>query len=296
MIYTIKNEYLTVKVNSFGAEVISVKDNNSKNEFIWQGDEKYWKEHSPILFPFCGRLYNFNYIYDNKNYEMTLHGFAKRSEFKESILKDDQIELVLESDIESLKIYPFKFSFVVGYKLNKNTLVFSFKVINKDNKDIFFSVGGHPGFNCPIGGIGKFSDYYIEFEHDLYKERLFSGGGLNSCETRDFKVSNRKLPLHHDMFDVESIFLKTNNKKDTLILKSDLNNNFIKVSFDNMTSIGLWHTISCEAPFICIEPWSGFPGRDKTIEHINEMIDITKLSVGKEYNNSFLIEFHYENN
>ena len=54
MIYIIKNNVLTAKINSFGAELISVQNNLTKTEFIWQGNKKYWNGHSPILFPFCG--------------------------------------------------------------------------------------------------------------------------------------------------------------------------------------------------------------------------------------------------
>ena len=48
MTYTLKNEYLTVEINSYGAEVISARDAEGY-EFIWKGAE--WSGHAPILFP-----------------------------------------------------------------------------------------------------------------------------------------------------------------------------------------------------------------------------------------------------
>ena len=52
MIYTLKNDKLTVEINSLGAELTSVKSTDG-HEYIWQGSE--WKKHAPILFPVCGR-------------------------------------------------------------------------------------------------------------------------------------------------------------------------------------------------------------------------------------------------
>jgi galactose mutarotase-like enzyme len=50
----IKNDQLTLEISSLGAELQSIKDANG-NEYLWDGDEKYWNRHSPILFPIvCG--------------------------------------------------------------------------------------------------------------------------------------------------------------------------------------------------------------------------------------------------
>ena len=50
----IKNDQLTLEISSLGAELQSIKDANG-NEYLWDGDEKYWNRHSPILFPpVCG--------------------------------------------------------------------------------------------------------------------------------------------------------------------------------------------------------------------------------------------------
>ena len=55
MIYEIKSDLLTVQINDAGAELHSVKGNDG-HEYIWQGDERYWKDRAPLLFPTCGRL------------------------------------------------------------------------------------------------------------------------------------------------------------------------------------------------------------------------------------------------
>ena len=79
MTYTLKNENLTVIINSLGAEVVSVKDRNGR-ELWWNGDPAFWKGHSPILFPACGGLWNGKYSLNGKEYNMPKHGFAKGME------------------------------------------------------------------------------------------------------------------------------------------------------------------------------------------------------------------------
>lgn len=54
---TIQNEFLTVTVDTHGAEGVSVKNQLGK-ELIWQADPSIWDRHSPVLFPWTGRLAN----------------------------------------------------------------------------------------------------------------------------------------------------------------------------------------------------------------------------------------------
>ena len=54
---TISNEFLTVTIDTHGAEVVSVK-NSKGEELIWQADPAIWDRHSPVLFPWAGRLAN----------------------------------------------------------------------------------------------------------------------------------------------------------------------------------------------------------------------------------------------
>lgn len=292
MIYEIRNEKLTVKINSLGAELISVIDNKTKTEFVWQGDEKYWKGHSPVLFPQCGRIFNQKYLYNGEEFEMGLHGFARHTEFKIENKTNSSIELFIEDNEETRKIYPFKFRFVVGYKLNNETLEFTFRVINEDNKEIYFSYGGHPGFNCPIGGVGNFDDYYLEFTKSSYKQRKFTENFLYNFENKVWELKDKQLPLVHSLFDNDAIFFETTN--DVVCLKNKINKNYIKVSFNNMKAFGFWHQNKTDAPFICFEPQYGFPGLEGAVGEIKDKFEESKLSVGEEHFNSYNVEFHIE--
>ena len=77
----IKNDQLTLEISSLGAELQSIKDANG-NEYLWDGDDKYWNRHSPILFPIVCGLWNDTYRIDGKEYHLPRHGFARDTEFK----------------------------------------------------------------------------------------------------------------------------------------------------------------------------------------------------------------------
>ena len=54
MRYTMKNNIMSVEINSNGAEVKSVIKNGV--EYMWNANPEYWGRTSPVLFPFVGSL------------------------------------------------------------------------------------------------------------------------------------------------------------------------------------------------------------------------------------------------
>ena len=54
MKYTVKNKTLSVTVDSYGAEMVSVEYNGK--ERLWQNATGEWAGHAPLLFPVCGHF------------------------------------------------------------------------------------------------------------------------------------------------------------------------------------------------------------------------------------------------
>ena len=121
MFYTIKNEYLEVSVNSFGAELSSVKAKDGY-EYMWQGGE-WWPDRCPVLFPTCGNLPGRKYYYDGKEYKLPIHGIAMYREF--TLVEKEETRLLFsqKSDAETLKSYPFEFELQVEFTLDENSLI-----------------------------------------------------------------------------------------------------------------------------------------------------------------------------
>lgn len=288
MIKKIENDFLSVEINEKGAELYSIKSKKTGIEYLWQGNPEFFNFRSLVLFPVCGRVFGGKYTYKNNEYEMTIHGFARRFIYETKFISNEEIEFELKANDDTRKCYPFDFVFVVRYVLNKNSLKMEFVVKNIGNEEMYFSYGGHPGFNVPFTENEKFEDYYIEFNSNELKRYVFSETCFDTGETEKYILSNKKLPLNHNLFDNDALFFET--ETDKVKLKSSKSKNAIEISYSDMTSLGLWHTPKTNAPFICIEPWHGIPSTDGVIDDIETKQHIIKLGHNKLYNNSYTIK------
>ena len=171
MKYEISNEYLKVKADTEGAILWSVTDKDGF-EYIWQGDDRYWNEHGANLFPYIARLWEKSYIFQGKTYHMDIHGFAKDSVFSCEKAGENELVFAMEDTRETLEQYPFHFRFEIRYLLEKNTLKVFYSVKNKDEKTMYFGIGGHPGFNIPMEEGLSFEDYELEFSRACEPQRI----------------------------------------------------------------------------------------------------------------------------
>ena len=163
MRYVLENDILTVEIDSFGAELKSVKRKSDDFEYMWQGDPKYWGRTSPVLFPFVGVPKDKEYRYAGKTYAMGQHGFARDMEFTLERTEQTKIWFVLASTEETLEKYPFTFRLYIGYELCEKEVKVLWKVENTDDKPMYFSIGAHPAFCCPIHGEENNLGYGLKF-------------------------------------------------------------------------------------------------------------------------------------
>ena len=288
MIYQMKNEELQVQVNSLGAELWSIQDKAGK-EYLWQGEESTWKNRATNLFPFCGRMTNGIYTYQGKSYEMQIHGFAKSMEFTAVEQKEDCLTLAITENAETLAAYPFHFRYLVRYQLVGKTIRYSYIVENKDEKIMYFAVGGHPGFQVPMEKGLAFEDYEIGFtkkevEQILLSPEYFMTKKVVVCPA----VKESKMRLHHDLFDKDALILQNMGKE--VVIQSEKAATKIRVAFPDMTYLAIWHRPHTQAGFVCIEPWSSLPAEQGVVEDLEKKADLIELSAGKVYENHWEIE------
>ena len=110
MLYIIGNKCLSVAVDSFGAELNSVKKDGK--ELLWQNYDGSWDGHAPVLFPFCGHC---AVKIDGKDYNAPAHGIVRQREFSRVFQTGTELVLTFTSSAETKKIYPYDFSFSVRY-------------------------------------------------------------------------------------------------------------------------------------------------------------------------------------
>lgn len=288
MIYRLHNAFLTVDINDIGAELFSIKSNNG-TEYLWQGDQKYWKDRAINLFPICGRLFGLKYTYNGNVYEMKGHGIARGLVFTPVEKTETKIIFELLSSEATRKVYPFDFALRIIYTLDKNNLTCTMEVNNTGNETLPFSVGGHPGFNVPLAQGLSFDDYYLEFSEKSSPEKLiFSETCFMTGKTAPFSLHNGKIiDLKHNLFDNDAIFLL--GMPSSVTLKSDKDKRSVTMSYPDAKHLGFWHTTKSDAPFVCIEPWYGSPSFDGITDDFSTKADMIRLAPGEENKFSFSI-------
>ena len=289
-LYTIENQEIKVTITDQGAEMISLIGKADNTEYLWQGDPTYWTGHAYNLFPICGRLTEGKYTYRGNTYEMNLHGFFRKSHVDMYEQGDDFISFRMVDSEATRKIYPFGFDFTLTYTLVENTVVTTFDITNTGDNELIFAVGGHPGFNLPMGGEGVFEDYYLEFANVKPCQRLvMSATCYYTGANEDFPLKDGKvIELRHDLFVNDAIFLTGSDRE--ISLKSKKNDRAVTVKFsDKMVNLGLWQKPNTDAPYVCIEPWTGVPAYDGKIDDFATKNLFTHLKAGETYENDFSI-------
>lgn len=281
MNYEIKNSFIKAQIKSFGAELNSLKKCDENFEYIWQANSKYWARHSPVLFPIVGRLKEDSYFYKNKKYSLSQHGFARDKEFEIVQNEANFIEFRLKSDEKSLEFYPFFFELNICYKLDKNSLIVSYKVKNKSDEKMYFSIGAHPAFNTQVCD-------FLEFENIKTTKRYFLDEKGLIYKNEDLNLENSKLCLDKDLFKDDALVFNDSNIKQ-ITLKNIENKSRVKVKFDNFPYLGIWSKPN-DAPFVCIEPWFGVADEENANQKIEDKKGILSLEKEEEFFCFYTIE------
>ena len=291
MNYKLKNDVLEISVSAKGAELTSIKDDKGK-EYLWQGDERYWNRQSPILFPFIGRLKNREFIYEGKTYPMMQHGFARDIEFNCIEEKKDEIWFEITDNEETYGLYPFKFLLKIGYRLVENKLEVLWEVKNTDNKTMYFNIGAHPGFNCPIDDEADKVGYFLEFNSNGNPKYYGSDAetGLRLSKLHELKLENGRSTVTKEYFDETTYIFEDKQISEVSIVKPN-GEKYVTVKFD-MPILAIWSMEKMNAPFICLEPWIG---RCDRIEFNGELVDREcniVLNAGEVFKNTYSIEIN----
>lgn len=286
MEYKISNNFISASIKDFGAELCSLKRNGIDIEYMWQADEKHWGRHSPILFPIVGKLIDDEYIYEDKTYKMGQHGFARDNVFILFEEKNNYLCFKLKENANTLEKYPFAFELYISYELFENSLKISYKVVNKDEKTMLFSIGAHPGFNWPLADERK-EDSYFKFYDTFEIERLpLTKDGISSKKEK-LSLYDGKLYLNEEIFKDDALILE-NLKNKTILFANDINDKFIRIEFEEFPYIGLWSEAR-GTPFICIEPWHGIADFKEHNKKFDEKKAIKSLEKNEIFETNYII-------
>ena len=293
--YSLDNGVLSVRVSSIGGQLLSVKKDGK--EYLWQGDPAFWEDRAPNLFPYIARLTKGTYTVHGKEYHLPIHGFLPAAEMKAEAQEESLLVLRLDADESTLACYPFVFTLRIRYELNQDTLRIAYEVENGGTEDMYFGIGGHPGFQAPLEEGLSFEDYFLEFESEGQSGtdaqtpvRIgFSPTCFLNGKDEPWPLEKGcRIPLRHDLFDDDAIVLSHTPK--TVVLRSEKGGRGVRVRFPQMPYIGFWHAVKKPAPYVCIEPWSSLPSRQDMVEELSEQPGLIHLEGKGVYRNLWSIQ------
>ena len=288
--YTLQNNKLKIAIKKNGAELCEIASIKNNTQFMWNADPNVWASYAPNLFPIIGALKNNCYTYNNNSYQLPKHGFVRHNN---KITLHEQTENILIFKLsynnDLLKIYPFKFEFYISYTLTDNTIKVSHTIKNIDTKSMYFSVGGHPAFKCPVYNNETYNDYTLEFEHyETSKRHLINlENGLISAETETVFNNSNKIPLKHELFNRDALVFKDLKSK-KVTLKSKQYGTILSVSYNDFNYLGIW--AKPNGNYVCIEPWLGIADNNNTNQNLKDKEGIITLETNTIFKADYQIE------
>ncbi len=285
---TLENDFLKISINKKGAELTGIFRKDIQKELLWQADASYWNHHAPVLFPFVGKLKNDSFVWNEKTYTCGQHGFARDEQFSVAAHSKESVTLRLNYSENTLQRFPFPFHLELGYMLINTTVSCTYKVINPGDETLYFSIGAHPGFVCPLFENETLTDYSLMFNREEHLNRHLLSNGLFDLREEPV-ISGNVLPLDEVLFTKDAVVLK-NFQSSSVTLTSSKHPHQITVSFEGFPYLGIWK--KPEARFVCIEPWYGLADYTTHSGKLEEKEGIQSLKSNSIFEAVYNIEIH----
>lgn len=277
----LENAFLKIEIAAAGAELMHIYDLKRGTELLFDGDPAYWKRRAPVLFPNVGKTYNNIMRIGGESYPTGQHGFARDMEFILEEAGESHAVYLLKSNEETLKRYPFPFELRIAYALEDASLKVTWSVKNPGEKNMYFTIGGHPAF-CFEPGETK-QDYKLYFPG---KEKLnyllldAASGTALPDQIHILALEDGYLPLCDELFAHDALILDGSQVEEVWLCKKD-GTRRVGMLCPGFPNYGIWSVQG--APFVCLEPWMGRCDNCGFEGELSEKPGVTCLKPGKEF-------------
>lgn len=214
---------------------------------------------NPILFPICGQLENQAYEWNGQSYSMANHGVARTAVWEvvtTSAEDDASITIRLQSNEDTLRVYPFAFELTFTYVLQDGQLHTRQQYRNLSEAAAMpFYAGFHPYF--AIDSDKKIA-YEIEatryLDYNDNMEKPFTGvidleGLVESVCLLDVKKSEISFPVREGAR--------------------------VRLTYDDIFKYMVLWSVK-DRPFVCVEPWMAMTGE------LGRQAELVMLNAGEE--------------
>lgn len=277
---TIKNEFLTAKINEMGAELKGLEFNGTK--YIWEGNPDVWAGSAPLMFPVCGGLKDDKYTLNGKEYTLGKHGYARKKLFEVESVTDNSAVFLHKSNDETKKAFPFDYELRVIYTLDNKTLKVDYSVKNLSDDTMYFNIGSHEGYYTPEG----IEDYDVIFPQNETLDSYVLYGNILSNQKLPIIKDQNILPLYDKYFTIDAVVFKDLKSKSAM-LRNRKTGKALRIDFPDDSYFVLWHVPN--APYICLEPWNGIHDIVGSSYDITEKEGITSLNANTEFKHTHSI-------
>ena len=187
-----------------------------------------------------------------RQYTLSQHGFARDMEFDLESQTEEEIWFVLKDTESTLEKYPFHFILKVGYRLSGRQVEVMWKVENPNDKKMYFSIGGHPAFNCPLKEGEKQEDCQLIFDTEgPLTSSIVNEEGALCPRTKILNLFGKCLKLEEHLFDEDALIIENHQAQRIGLADAD-GKVYLEVEFD-APLFGIWSPAKKHAPFVCIE-------------------------------------------
>ncbi len=193
----------------------------------------------PILFPICGNLPQDTYHYQQKEYVLKQHGFARDLPWEVKASSTEScagITLVLSSNQTTEKVFPFQFELVLEYQLSGNSLKIQKSLTNHSSEPLPFAFGIHPYF-----AVKDKEKLVIDIPASEYEDK----------NTRTKTAFKGVLDWNQEEIDIAFGNLSSDHTKITNTEQGWQ----LSISYSEIYSTLVFWTVKGK-DFICLEPWS----------------------------------------
>lgn len=277
MEYVLKYDELEIVINSRGAEEEHLY---YKGKDYMRKRDSFWNRKAPILFPIVGKLKDLKTYINGDLFSMPPHGFIRDMEFELFKQEDNRVILYHSFNEETLRVYPYKFQLYVEYRIEGKRLKVRLNVVNRGKENMYFNIGGHPGFNMPIYDTDKFEDYSLIFEEEenFDAPTVEDNGTLNFDKTIPYR-NIKKINLDYKYFEVDAIVIPNIKSKRVKLVNKD--GKGILFKYKNFNTLAIWTRPN--APFVCLEPWRGYADKYNCDYDFMKKDDLVCLRADESY-------------